>query len=253
MKKNFTLIELLVVIAIIAILAGLVMPALGHAQAKGRTTECINNKKQVITSLRMYGNDHSSMIPYMIKVDSTMRPYSWIMGGLGTEDSEANYNKELVSKKVLFCNTLNKKKLSDDGTNAFGMVDVDFGEPSGWYKTNRTQVGRFVAKDGSSVAYVLEKMKSPSDMILLADSFSVDQQSDQESPYWTFNPNGGKPNQNGAATATADDARIATVHSGSSVVAYADGRAEAMTPGQLSGSSLKLTKYYDANFDAKDL
>ena len=254
MKKNFTLIELLVVIAIIAILAGLVMPALGHAQAKGRTTECINNKKQVITSLRMYGNDHTSMIPYMIKVDSTMRPYSWIMGGLGTEESEANYNKELVSKKVLFCNTLNKKELSADGTNAFGMVDVDFGATSGWYKTNRTAVGRFVAKDDTtgSTAYVLEKMKSPSDMILLADSFTVDS-SDQEAPYWTFNPNGGKPNQNGAATATADDARIATVHSGSSVVAYADGRAEAMTPGQLSGSSLKLTKYYDANFDGKEI
>ena len=99
MKKNFTLIELLVVIAIIAILAGLVMPALGHAQAKGRTTECLNNKKQIITVLRMYANDHTSMVPYMINVNGTMRPYSWILGGLGgSDDAEKNYTKVLVSK-----------------------------------------------------------------------------------------------------------------------------------------------------------
>ena len=254
MRKNFTLIELLVVIAIIAILAGLVMPALGHAQARGRTTECINNKKQVMTVLRMYGNDHTSMIPYMINVNGTMRPYSWILAGLGS----GNYSKELVSKKVMFCNTINKKDLNDDGTNAVGMIDVDFGTPTdGWYDKNKKSVGRFVAKDGErattklSVAYVLEKMKNPSDMILLGDSFSL--VSDQDTPFWTFSPDGGGPKFNHADTPSGNDTRIASVHVGSTTVAYADGRAEALTPAQLKTSSLKLTKYYDDNFDPKDL
>jgi hypothetical protein len=137
------------------------------------------------------------------------------------------------------------------------MIDVDFGTTNGWYDDNKKSVGRFVAKDGErtatgkSVAYVLEKMKNPSDMILLGDSFSL--VSDQDTPFWTFNPNGGNPNCNHATAPAANEARIASVHVGSTTVAYADGRAEALTPAQLKTSSLKLTKYYDDNFDPKDL
>ena len=189
-----------------------------------------------------------------------MRPYSWIIGGLGSgsDEKEKNYSKELVSKKVMFCNTINKKELSADGTNAVGMIDVDFGTSSGgWYENNKAQVGRFVAKDGDrtankSVAYVLEKMKNPSEMVLLADSFIVDN-NDREAAFWTFNPNGGKSKFNHATGEGTSDARIATVHVGSTTVAYADGRAEALTPGRLGSSTLKLTKYYDDNFAAKDL
>ena len=256
MKKDFTLIELLVVIAIIAILAGLIMPALGHAQATARATECVNNKKQVMTVLRMYGNDHASMIPYMIDVAGTMRPYSWILAGKGAD----SYAKEMVSRKVMFCNTLNKKELSADGTNAFGMVDVDFGtETTGWYDKNKATVGRFVAKNGAtrtaagSVAYVLERMKSPSDMILLADSFYLDG-SDQPAAYWTFLPDGGAPKFNGATTiAGAPDARATTIHRGNTTVAYADGRAESVAGASLKATSLKVTKIRDDNLDPKEL
>ena len=249
MKKNFTLIELLVVIAIIAILAGLVMPALGHAQAKGRTTECINNKKQLITALRMYGNDHTSMIPYQIKVGDKVRSYSWILGGLGT----GNYQKELISKKTMVCNTAAKKDLDPDGYNAAGMIDVDFGNDAGWYKAKRKALGRFVAKEGDSVAYVLEKMKSPSEMILLADAFKLD--GDVETPYWTFSPWQEKPQMNDDAKA--GNARIAVPHVGSSAVAYADGRAEALTAAQLLSSNVFKPEgsasfyYYDGNMDGQ--
>ena len=275
MKKDFTLIELLVVIAIIAILAGLIMPALGHAQATARATECVNNKKQVMTVLKMYANDHASMIPYMISVKDSanlsgaMRPYSWILAGAG----EGSYGKELVSKKTLFCNTLNKKELDGidkegKGTeaanaafNAFGMVDVDFGTTSagGWYQDNREKVGRFVAKDASSrsaagsVAYVLERMKSPSDMILLADSFYLDG-SDQPAAYWTFLPNADTPKFNNATTVSgAPEARVTTIHRGNTTVAYADGRAESVSGASLKDSALKVTKIRDDNLEKKEL
>jgi len=63
MKKNFTLIELLVVIAIIAILAAMLLPALGKARDKAQAVSCVNNMKQFGTATNMYVSDNKQILP----------------------------------------------------------------------------------------------------------------------------------------------------------------------------------------------
>ena len=64
-RAGFTLVELLVVIAIIAILAGLLLPALARSKARAYEVQCLNNQRQLAIGTYLYSADQADWLPPM--------------------------------------------------------------------------------------------------------------------------------------------------------------------------------------------
>ena len=132
MRKCFTLIELLVVIGIIAVLAAMLMPALGKARESANQSDCTNNLKQIGLAMQMYAGDYRSCFPCQSSGDSVAWDKSHNSGGLYF----CGYYDYLKTPKILLCRSSKQKPFDNFNDKPESKEYTDTGDGASTEKTS---------------------------------------------------------------------------------------------------------------------
>lgn len=171
-KKRFSLIELLVTIAVIAILAGLLLPALNSARQKAKAISCVSNQKQSALNISLYSsdNDHTMMMN-----DTSSHWLSWagylaFTGYVKTTDT------------TVFCPSAPPRPSAENGSNtswtdrwSISEMRVSKGAYTENFKacyegnTSRNDFAPFWGGDPNQRYINFKRVNRPSDLFLIGD------------------------------------------------------------------------------------
>jgi prepilin-type N-terminal cleavage/methylation domain-containing protein/prepilin-type processing-associated H-X9-DG protein len=165
-QGSFTLIELLVVIAIIAILAGMLLPALQQARERSRATQCLSNQKQLGAATMMYvGDNNDYFFPIWLVVKANDPEGKGITWAYYT-------NKNYVhSKGVYNCPRFNINPKTEMGTAYTNTYGLNYFEVAGSYYVggNGTTAG---AAGWAQRPAKMNQLQAPGKTILMVDVYN---------------------------------------------------------------------------------
>ena len=238
MKRCFTLIELLVVIAIIAILAGMLLPALNKARESARQSQCLNNKKQAIMGQGMYADSYEGFFIAVANKDG--KEYIW---------SNVLQKENILPFTASRCPSLPFTAIPDTGYDTDGVprtwesnfgMDVTSLTAGGWggsdpgEETTKVQ-GKYIFQhsDNKTKGMNTTAMKQPSATVVFLDTYRKTTKVQhalfmRNKVFWEILPT--------------------LIHNGRTTVAFADGHASSNTGKELHDSTWKLEMAYDSNY-----
>ena len=223
--RIFTLIELLIVIAIIAILASMLLPALGKARDMAKSVRCVGNQKQCTAAMTLYAGDYKDYIA--LSTDSgSGRSETWICylirasfpGRESYLDWTETHPAYLPGPKAAYCPSVS---IPPEGST-LAQFQQTYGSPTYLNWENAPKGTEIIVPDGWSTyaSGFMRLPRIPSKFGLLYDS--INQQPGNNRPFHFVTP---KP--------SAAYGRVILRHANKTTAAFADGRVEQLLPARL--------------------
>ena len=225
----FTLIELLVVIAIIAILAGMLLPALNKARESGRSASCLNNLKQIGLGAVMYYDEFNDFVPYawVSPYDGSHQNGAWI----------SQFYPYIKNTKIFSCPSYTEGRdlggLRDRNGNQINFNCVTAGDPCIGYGYNTAGIDVFHPGGYGIGPRKVASFKRASQTSLVMDTKATTTHEVEVDAYYSF--------ERGA---------FGFRHNNRMNVVYVDGHAGAVqkrTIPTYSGTDLENVGYYTGN------